>query len=99
MIKGVTHSHLGLILYHSEPSNVPYFPNQQLVMNFFCRFLQQTGSKGQLILLCPYEMIVLSKIPTKLFLDFCPEIFRSFLGASWKLFGLPVGFLIYDITH
>ena len=44
MIKGVTHSHLGLILYHSEPSNVPYFPNQQLVMNFFCRFLQQTGS-------------------------------------------------------
>ena len=25
----------------------------------------------------------------KLFLDFCPEIFCSFLGASWKLFGLP----------
>ena len=24
----------------------------------------------------------------KLFLDFCPEIFCSFLGASWKLFGL-----------
>ena len=52
MIKGVTHSHLGLILYHSEPSNVPYFPNQELVMNFFCRFLQQTGSKGQLISKC-----------------------------------------------
>ena len=34
-------------------------------------------------------MIVSSKIPTKLFLDFCPEIFCTFLGASWKLFGLP----------
>jgi hypothetical protein len=27
-------------------------------------------------------------IPTKLFLDFCPEIFCSFLGVCWKLFGL-----------
>ena len=43
--------------------------------------------KGQLISKCPYEMIVSSKIPTKLFLDFCPEIFCTFLGASWKLFG------------
>ena len=48
MIKGVTHSHLGLILYHSEPSNVPYFPNQELVMNFFCRFLQETRSSSSL---------------------------------------------------
>ena len=32
-------------------------------------------------------MIVSSKIPTKLFLDFCPEIFCSFLGASWKRYG------------
>ena len=43
-------------------------------------------AKGQLILKCPYEMIVSCKIPTKLFLDFCPKIFCSFLGASWKLF-------------
>ena len=28
-------------------------------------------------------------MPTKLFLDFCPDFFCSFLGASWKLFGLP----------
>ena len=28
-----------------------------------------------------------TKIPTKLFPDFCPEIFCTFLGASWKLFG------------
>jgi hypothetical protein len=34
-------------------------------------------------------MIVSSKIPTKLFLDICPEIFCSFLWASWKLLGLP----------
>ena len=45
--------------------------------------------KGQLISKCPYEMIVFSKIPTKLFLDFCPEIFGTFLGASWKLLRLP----------
>jgi hypothetical protein len=32
-------------------------------------------------------MIVSSKIPTKLFLDFCPEIFVLFWGASCKLFG------------
>ena len=34
------------------------------------------------------KKIVCPKIATKLFLDFCPEIFCSFLGASWKLFGL-----------
>jgi hypothetical protein len=43
-------------------------------------------------------MKVSSKITTKLFLDFCPEILCTFLGASWKLLGLPVGFLIYDFT-
>ena len=36
---------------------------------------------------CPHEIIVSSKIQTKSFLDFCPEIFCSFLGASLKLFG------------
>ena len=39
--------------------------------------------KGQLISKCPYEESVSSKIPTKIFLDVCPEIFCSFLGASW----------------
>ena len=34
-----------------------------------------TNAKGQLISKCPYEIIVSSKIPTKLFLDFCPDIF------------------------
>jgi hypothetical protein len=54
--------------------------------------------KGQLISKCPYELIVSPKIPTKLFLDFCPGIFCSFLGASWKLFGL-YGDLVSNITN
>ena len=41
------------------------------------------AAKGQLISKCPYEKSVSSKIPTKMFLDFCPEMFSSFLGASW----------------
>ena len=31
--------------------------------------------KGQLISKCPFGIIVWTKIPTKLFLDFCPEFF------------------------
>ena len=45
MIKGVTHANLGPIWYHLEPSDVPYSPNQFLGWDFFCRFLQQDGSK------------------------------------------------------
>ena len=44
LIMGVTYVHLGLICYHSKPSHVPYFPNQFLCCDFFCRFLQQGGS-------------------------------------------------------
>ena len=44
MIKGVTHAHLGPVWYHSEPSGVPYSPNQFLGLDFFCHFLQQDGS-------------------------------------------------------
>ena len=36
---------LVLIWCHSEPSNVPYSPNQFLGFDFFCRFLQQSGSR------------------------------------------------------
>ena len=53
---------------------------------------------GQLISKCPYEKSVSSKIPTEIFLDFCPEIFCSFLEASWKLFGLP-GDLVSNIIN
>ena len=43
--------------------------------------------KGQLISKFLFGVIVSIKIATKI-LDFCPEIFCSFLQASWKLFGL-----------
>ena len=43
MINGVTHAHLGPIWYNSEPSDVPYSPNQFLGWDFFCSFLQQDG--------------------------------------------------------
>ena len=45
------------------------------------------SGKEQLISKCPFDFIVWTKLPTKLFLNFCPEIFCTFLGASWKLFG------------
>ena len=37
-------NHLGPIWYHSEPSDIAYLPNQSLGWDFFCRFLQQSGS-------------------------------------------------------
>ena len=43
MIKEVTDAHLGPIWYYSEPSDVPYSPNQFLGWDFFCRFLQHNG--------------------------------------------------------
>ena len=55
-------------------------------------------AKGQLISKCPYEKSVSSRIPTKIFLEFRPEFFCSFLGASWKLFGLP-GDLVTNIIN
>ena len=55
--------------------------------------------KGQLISECPLGPKTSSKIPTKLLPDFCPEIFCSFLGAPGSFWGLPVGFLVYNITY
>jgi hypothetical protein len=39
-------------------------------------------AKGQLISKCPYEKSVSSKIPTEIFLDFCPENFVAFWASS-----------------
>ena len=58
-----------------------------LLMTCFIYILDSSFSKGQLISKCPFGFIVWTKLPTKLFLNFCPEIFCTFLGASWKLFG------------
>jgi hypothetical protein len=51
------------------------------------RSMLHSATKGQLISKCPFGVKTSSKKPTKLFLDFCPEFFCTFLGASWKLFG------------
>ena len=51
--------------------------------------------KGQLISKCPFGIIVWTKYQRNYF---CPEIFCTFLGASWKLFGLP-GDLLYNIIN
>ena len=72
------------------------FPSHQFHMVHLAKMCQE--NKGQLISKCPYEKSVSSKIPTKIFLEFCPEIFCSFLGASWKLFGLP-GDLVSNIIN
>ena len=45
MIKGVIYAHLGPIWCLLEPSDLPYSPNQFLGLDFFYRFLQQTGSR------------------------------------------------------
>ena len=43
---------------------------------------KEESPKGQLISKFPNEIIVSSKMPTKIFLDFCPEIFCT---CSWGL--------------
>jgi hypothetical protein len=56
------------------------------------------STKGQLISKCPFGVKTSSKKTTKLFLDFCPDFFCSFLGAFWKLFELP-GELVSNIIN
>ena len=44
---GIIWTHLELVWNPSGPSDVTYFTHQQLVRNYFLRFLQQTGSNAQ----------------------------------------------------
>ena len=53
------------------------------------RWQKLVGVKGQLISKCSYEKLVSSKIPTKIFLEFC----LNFFVASWGLPGSFLGFL------
>ena len=62
MIKGVTQVHLGPIWYYSEPSYIPYFPNQFLGWDFW-RFLRQDGSSTETSLILKF---VFSKKATKI---------------------------------
>ena len=59
--------------------------------------LGSAASKGQLISKSLFCVIVWIKIQQKHCKDFCPKIFCSFLGAFWKLLGLP-GDLVSIIT-
>ena len=43
MIKGVIHDHLGPVWYHSEPSDIPYSPNQFLGWDFFIASYSKTA--------------------------------------------------------
>ena len=47
MIKKVTHTHVGLIWYHSEPSPIPQ--TISLPWTFFSCFLQQEGSINKVL--------------------------------------------------
>ena len=56
------------------------------IVDHFLQFWVDFTTKGQLISKCLFGFLVWTKSPTKLFLNFCPEIFWTFVGASWKLF-------------
>ena len=57
------------------------------------------AAKGQLISECPFGRKTSSKIPTK----YCPISDLKFFVASWGLpgsfWGLPVGFIVHNITY
>ena len=87
MIKGVTHAHLGPIWYRSEPSDVPYLPNQFLGWDFFCRFLQQDGSRGAPYLPEKSLSMLPNKVPSKNFVklqSFFLKIAQNLTTVSYK---------------
>ena len=71
-----TRAHLGPIWYHSEPSDVPYSPNQFLGWDFFCCFLQQGGSSGQKLLFCYAQenMIKQTTLKSRVDLQICRNL-------------------------
>ena len=56
----------------------------------FCKIstVDLTVTKGQLILKCLFGVIIWTNIATIILSRFLPLNFCSFLGDSWKLFGL-----------
>ena len=66
---------------------------------FEFKYRKVASTKGQLISKCPFGFIVWTKLPTKIFLNFCPEIFVPSWGLPGSFLGLPAGFLVYDITY
>ena len=78
-LRVVTHAHLGPIWYHSEHSDFQYSPNQYHGWEFFCRFLQQTGSS-----------LFTATISTDIFkLSIYPQVEINFIESkhrSWKYY-------------
>ena len=54
MIMKVTYSHLGPIVYHAEPSDIPYSPNQFLGWDFFAASYSKTALRAY----CPNKYTV-----------------------------------------
>ena len=80
-------NHLGSIWYHSEFSDIPYSLNQFLGWDFFCRFLQQEGSKI-LSFPLPHCWIVYSefrKQARSIFQHAATEAFKKCLGSRSKI--------------
>ena len=79
------------IIFHRVVEAVPIRFGKARAEEEFPRWMENfktachPATKGQLISKCPYEKSVSSKLPTKLFLDFCPEFFFTFLEASCRL--------------
>ena len=89
MIKGVTHAHLGPIWYHSEPSDVPYSPNQFLALDFFCRSLQQHCSSAYLV-----SITLKKKVLWFWFMDkFCTRVKQIILQSP----GMPTLFIWWKL--
>ena len=59
---------------------------------------REVGPKGQLISKCPFGIIVWTKNQCNYFWISALNFFCSFLGASWKLFGLP-GDIVSNIIN
>ena len=60
---------------------------------------RKTALKGQLISKCPFGQKTSSKKPTKYFWISALKFFVPSLWLPGSFWGLPVGFLIYDITY
>ena len=63
MINEVTHAHLGSIWYHSEPSDIPYSPNQFLGWDFFAPSYSKTARVMWWAQSAPLVKIGLTELP------------------------------------
>ena len=111
MIRGITWTYIS-VWNHSCPSEVPYSVNQYLVRNFFCCFLQQTGSsKCSLIsvIICVYFSDLthfrtqgrnLSKIQFAFWaMEFEEKLILRFTDLQWSLYLKPQWFVLHQTSQ